>query len=369
MRNLLAILFAVGALAMSAYADAASALHVVYAKATVVEAADSDSDGLADPTEAAIGSDPAVADTDGDGLLDGDEEILLNTSAVRADCDGDGFGDGLEIAVGADPLSAGSFPVTVSGTILNGTSLAGPVRATLSAAAVAEPVANNAAKAQVCRAFAAEDCPAAFVFTNAVASGAAFRIDAWADANTNGVQDAWEPTGSFASDGVSTQALAGVEIRLASDASADSDGNGLADAWEWRHFGRLGNSATDDPDDDGLDNAGESQWGTDPFDDDSDHDGMTDGDEALVGFNPAVPDKPPRLGLYRTPNGMFRIEWDTRYYQGYMPQYTDDLALPVWSNLVPHTLYEYNSYPYGTMSVIDVHTNVPMRFYRIKLVK
>ena len=24
---------------------------------------------------------------------------------------------------------------------------------------------------------------------------------------------------------------------------------------------------------------------------------------------------------------------------------------------------------YGTMSVIDVHTNAPMRFYRIKLVK
>ena len=43
--------------------------------------------------------------------------------------------------------------------------------------------------------------------------------------------------------------------------------------------------------------------------------------------------------------------------------------MAAWSNLVPHTMYEYNSYPYGTMSVIDVHTNAPMRFYRIKLVK
>ena len=97
--------------------------------------------------------------------------------------------------------------------------------------------------------------------------------------------------------------------------------------------------------------------------------GMTDGDEVYVGFDPAVPDKLPTLGLQHTPNGMYRIEWDTRYYQGYMSQFTDRLAPPAWSNLVPHTMYEYNSYPYGIMSVIDVNTNRPMRFYRIKLVK
>lgn len=369
MRNLLAILFAVGALAMSAYADTTSALHVVYAKANIVESVDSDSDGLADPSEAAIGSDPAVADTDGDGLSDGDEEILLNTSAVRADGDGDGFSDGLEVAAGSDPFSTSSVPVTVSGTIVNETPLVGPVRANLFATNVYDWVVNNAATAQVCRAFASDGCPAAFTFANAVASGTAFRIFAWMDANTNGVQDAWEPTGSFASDGVSISNLADVVISLVSDDSADSDGNGLADAWEWRYFGRLGNSATADPDNDGLDNAGECQWGTDPFNDDTDYDGMTDGDEVFVGFNPAVADKLPQVGLYRTPNGMFRIEWDTRYYQGYMPQYSDSLVPPAWSNLVPHTMYEYNSYPYGTMSVIDVNTNRPMRFYRIKLVK
>ena len=87
------MLLAVVALSAPVYAGAESALHVVYAKARIVEAVDSDSDGLADASETAIGTDPAVADTDGDGLLDGDEEILLNTIALRGDSDGDGFGD------------------------------------------------------------------------------------------------------------------------------------------------------------------------------------------------------------------------------------------------------------------------------------
>ena len=368
MRAFLAILFAIGAIAVSARADTASALHVVYAKARIVEAADSDLDGLADASEAAIGSDPAVSDTDGDGLSDGDEEILLNTSAVRADSDGDGFGDGLEVAAGSDPLLADSFPVSVSGRIVNGTPIGGKVTANLSAANPFDFLSGNAATAQVVRAFSAAGCPAAFTFTNAVASGAAFRIDAWADVNANGAREDWEPAGSYVSDGASAN-LMGVEICLSCDEAADTDGNGLSDAWEWRHFGVLGNSAADDQDNDGLDNAGESQWGTDPFNDDSDGDGMTDGDEVYVGFNPAEPDKLPTLGLRRTPNGMYRIEWDTRYYQGYMPQFTDRLVPAAWSNLVPHTMYEYNSYPYGTMSVIDVNTNAPMRFYRIKLVK
>jgi len=362
-------MLAVEAIAMSTQADTASALHVVYAKARIVEAVDSDSDGLADASEAAIGSDPAVSDTDGDGLSDGDEEILLNTSAVRADWDGDGFGDGLEVAAGSDPLATNSFPVTVSGTVVSGTPLVGKVFAILSASNAFDFISGNAATSRVCRAFAAAGCPAAFTFTNAVASGAAFRIDAWADVNANGAREDWEPAGSYVSDGASAPVLADVEICLESDESADMDGNGLADAWEWQYFGKLGNSAADDQDNDGLDNAGESQWGTDPFEDDTDHDGMIDGDEVMVGFNPAVNDKLPVLGLQHTPNGMYRIEWDTRYYQGYMPQFTDRLAPPAWSNLVPHTMYEYNSYPYGTMSVIDVNTNRPMRFYRIKLVK
>ena len=354
---------------MSAKADGAGALHVVYAKATIVESVDSDSDGLADVTETAIGTDPAVRDTDGDGLMDGDEEILLNSFATIADTDGDGFGDGLEVAAGADPRLAASLPLAPTGTIVNETVLEGLVRAELFAANAYSFVTNNAVRTQVCREFSAVGCPSAFSFTNAVGSGNAFCIEAWMDVNTNGVWDAWEPAGVFETDAAVPSNIADIVIVLESDDYVDTDGNGLADRWEWRHFGRLGNSATADPDNDGLDNVGECSWWTDPFADDTDYDGMTDGDEVLVGFDPAVPHKLPTLGLYRTANGMFRIEWDTRYFQGYMPQFTDSLSSPAWSNLVPHAIYEYDAYPYGSMSVIDVNTNKTSRFYRIKLVK
>lgn len=369
MRIFLSILFAVGALVMSAKADGASALHVVYAKATIVESVDTDSDGLADLSETAIGTDPTVRDTDGDGLTDGDEEVMLNTFATIADGDGDGFGDGLEVAAGADPRSTNSVPITISGVIINDTSFMGPVKANLIVSNLLELVTNNTAKSQVCREFASADCPAYFTFTNAVGSSKAFRIDAWADANTNGVKDAWEPMGSFVSDGVKAPGLSNVKINLTSDDLADSDGNGLADTWELEYFGKLGNLADGDPDEDGLTNAEELQWGTDPFEDDTDDDGMKDGDEVFVGFNPALPHKRPIVNIKRDADGRYSIEWDTRYFQGYMPQFKNSFDSPAWSNLVPHVIYEYDSYPYGIMSVIDVNTNAPTRFYRVKLVK
>lgn len=360
------------ACALPVRAGTESALHVVYAKARIVEAADADDDGLADFTESQIGTDPGVADSDGDGLMDGDEEIVVGTSALIADCDGDGFGDGLEVAAGADPLSPDSFPVTISGTIIDETPFSVPVMALVSlqdAPRFDDLIACNSATSLVCRTFVADEAPAGFSFANAVAAGVGFRIDAWADITDDGIQDAWEPAAFFVTNGVESAELSGVELVLAWDEDVDSDGNGLPDIWEWRNLGAIGNSPSDDLDGDGLDNAAEFQWGTDPLNDDSDYDGMADGDEVFVGFNPLVPDPLPQLSLQRTANGMYRLEWDTRYYQGYMPQYSDTLAPPAWSNLVPHALYEYQAYPYGTMSIIDIHTNSPARFYRIKLVK
>ena len=201
--------------------------HIVYAKATIVaDLADADADGLADVTERQLGTDPANADTDGDGLTDGDEEILVNTSALVADTDGDGFGDGIEVAAGSGPTAASSFPVTVAGTVSNAvTVLSGPLvcRLVPSDPERYECVTNNAAAGRVNREFVASGDFAPFAFTNAAACNVAFRIEAWADANGNGERDEWEPQGDceFA-DGVPAS-VSDVAVRLTVDAMVGAD--------------------------------------------------------------------------------------------------------------------------------------------------
>lgn len=68
---------------------------------------DSDGDGIPDPLEQAIGTDPFVADTDGDGLTDG-EEVQLDFDPLAADGDDDGLNDSEELAYGTSLLFADS---------------------------------------------------------------------------------------------------------------------------------------------------------------------------------------------------------------------------------------------------------------------
>ncbi len=77
----------------------------------------------------------------------------------------------------------------------------------------------------------------------------------------------------------------------------DTTGDGIADAWRVRYFGhptaQAGDlsRATDDPDNDGLNNLQEFQAGTDPHNPDTDGDGLSDGDEVNTYFtNPVNPD-------------------------------------------------------------------------------
>ena len=63
---------------------------------------DRDGDGLSDPAEAELGTDPDQLDTDGDGLDDGDE-VALGTDPLDADSDGDGVSDSEEVELGIDP--------------------------------------------------------------------------------------------------------------------------------------------------------------------------------------------------------------------------------------------------------------------------
>lgn len=66
---------------------------------------DLDKDGFSNASELATGTDPTLKDTDGDGL-DDNVEPGYSTDPMNADTDGDGASDGREVALGTDPLVA-----------------------------------------------------------------------------------------------------------------------------------------------------------------------------------------------------------------------------------------------------------------------
>jgi len=67
-------------------------------------------------------------------------------------------------------------------------------------------------------------------------------------------------------------------------ALADSDNDGLPDSWENTYFGNLSQTASGDPDNDGLTNAQEFASGTNPNNADTDNDGLNDGVETKTGI-------------------------------------------------------------------------------------
>jgi Bacterial TSP3 repeat len=70
----------------------------------VVQAQDSDADGLSDDREAELGRDPHRVDTDGDYLTDA-YELQLGTNLNASDSDADGLPDYSEVFVHrTDPL-------------------------------------------------------------------------------------------------------------------------------------------------------------------------------------------------------------------------------------------------------------------------
>lgn len=72
---------------------------------------------------------------------------------------------------------------------------------------------------------------------------------------------------------------------------ADADGDGLPDAWEMLNFGNLNQTASGDEEPDGLTNALELTRGTDPKVADTDGDGLNDGPEVATHLtNPLVAD-------------------------------------------------------------------------------
>jgi hypothetical protein len=76
----------------------------------------------------------------------------------------------------------------------------------------------------------------------------------------DGIEIAW------AYGGMEKQMIPVANFRSYVPSGVDTDGDGLTDEWEIDYFGNLGQTASDDPDNDGLDNAAELAGGTDPGD-------------------------------------------------------------------------------------------------------
>ena len=87
---------------------------------TLVSDSDTDDDGAGDGQEVNdYGTDPTDADTDDDGLSDG-QEIQGGTDPADDDSDNDGLKDGYELSEGLDPTDAGDCPQWICGTGLRG---------------------------------------------------------------------------------------------------------------------------------------------------------------------------------------------------------------------------------------------------------
>ncbi|ACY17390.1 OmpA family protein [Haliangium ochraceum] len=220
-------------------------------EAVVIDSdADSDGDGLTDLEELCdLGTDPDDTDSDDDGRLDGDEGT--------ADTDGDGL---------ADPLD----PDSDNDGILDGTE----VGITTPSADTDVSRGNFVPDADP---NSTTDPTSAHSDTQGFSDPTIGDPDGSEDSNHNGRVDAGEsdPTESADDSAIGGQPL------------VDSDGDGLVDAEE-TFFGSDPNDA--DTDDDGLLDGDEPNWTTDTdgdgvinvFDPDSDNDGLFDGTEAGV---------------------------------------------------------------------------------------
>ena len=180
---------------------------------------DPDGDGLANAEETAHGTDPHHPDTDGDGLNDGAEVHTYDTDPTKPDTDGDGLGDGVEVGTThTDPTK----PDTDGDGLSDG-----------------------------------------------------------AEVNTHTTDPLVADTdGDGLSDG------AEVKTHHTNPRVEDTDGGGVDDGVEVNTTDTDPLDPTDDlpappadSDGDGLTDADEATYGTDPHNPDTDGDGLTDGDE------------------------------------------------------------------------------------------
>ena len=211
--------------------------------------ADTDGDGLSDGEENSLGTNPLRPDTDGDGLSDV-QELALGTSPTNADTDGDGLFDGWEAANQLNPLSSAGND-GADGDIDG------------------DGLSNLQEQAHGGNPRNADTDGDGLADAQEVQTGTSLYL---ADTDHDGLSDALESS-----------------LNL-NPLQPDTDGDDMNDGWEYRHrnagFDPAVDNATDtnpnnnigaDPDNDGLTNGEECEWGTNPSGQDSDGDGRPDG--------------------------------------------------------------------------------------------
>ena len=257
------------------------------------DSADSDNDGLDDWTELyATGTDPWKSDTDSDGLLDGDE-IWLGTNPHASDTDGDDLSDAWEVANGLDPLYAQGNDGASGDPDEDGLTNAHELQLGT------DPLNPDMDDDGVWD--GAEILAGTDPFTPDVDSDGdgisdwreweigtdAYDADSDDDGITDGdeVIDGTDPLkGDTDEDGINDY----VESILGTNPlEPDSDEDGMLDGWEYAHgfdplshnsmTVRTDDDATADPDGDGVTNAEECEWNTNPSGVDADGDGKPDG--------------------------------------------------------------------------------------------
>ena len=239
---------------------------------------DPDNDGLSNIHELSHGGDPQVPDTDGDGLLDG-QEAMLGTSVTSSDTDGDGLSDSDEVTIGTNPLVVDSDN--------DGLTDGFETQYGFNPLMVDNPNLDSDGDG-------VSDIDEQRHGTNPNAK----------DTDLDGLEDGDEiniyKTNPTLEDTDRDGIPDAQELALNLDPKQpDSDNDGMNDGWEYRYRNRGfdpavdnkndGNTLTNpeyDMDGDGLSNADECAFGTDPGAKDSDGDGVSDGDEVTNASDP-----------------------------------------------------------------------------------
>ena len=145
-------------------------------------------------------------------------------------------------------------------------------------------------------------------------------------------------------------------------AEADADTDGLPDAWEWVFFNNLTNGPTADPNGNGKDNLWEFQNGGDPLDPDSDGDGALNKDEIAAGTDPLDPDSVFQVADFALQAEGPVVAWSSISSRFYRVQRATNLVtgFETLQSNVPAV------WPYNVITDLTAGT-ITARFYRIQL--